>query len=248
MPTPWLKFGEYTLCLEQLPGLLERGNLLEPLIRRVVIESAIRSIDVSAEEQKNFHKQFLDSQSIASPEQLKVWLESKGLTEAQASQNVIDTLRVEKLKHRMFDSKVEQTFLETKDLRDRVVYSLLRVKDPAAAQELHLKLKDGDATFTDLSEEHSVGRERETGGMIGPVAMGRLHPKLAEVLRIAQIDQLWPPIQVDDWWAIIRLDKKLPCEFTASTQKSILSELFESWLQQQVDQFMQVYRSSQARD
>ena len=248
MPTPWLKFGEYALCLEQLPGLLDRGNLLEPLIRRVVIESAIRAIDVSAEEQKVFQKQFLDSQGIASPEQLKDWLESKGLTEEQASQNVVDTLRVEKLKHRMFDSKVEQTYLETKDLRDRVVYSLLRVKDPAAAQELYLKLEEGDATFTELSEEHSVGRERETGGMIGPVVLGRLHPKSAEVLRIANVDQLWPPMQVDDWWAVIRLDKKIPCEFSASTKKTILSELFESWLKQQVDQFIQVYRSSHVEE
>ena len=168
----------------------------------------------------------------------------KRLTEEQASQNVLDTLRLERFKVMSFEPKVDQVFFETKDARDRVVYSLLRVRDEASASELFLRLDEGDATFTDLSNEHSMGPERDSGGLIGPVVLGQLHPKLSEIFRIANIDQLWGPLQIDDWWVVLRLDKKLPAVLDDKMRKLIINELFESWINERVDQFLLSYASS----
>ena len=241
MATPWLRFGSFALCLEQLPGLLERGGLLIPLVRRLILETSTHDIVVTEQEQTAFYQRFLRNQNISSRDQLDAWLSANKLTEAQASLNALEALRIERLKQNMFGEQVERVFFETKDSRDRVVYSLLRVRDQAAAQELYLRLQDGDATFTDLSGKHSGGPERETGGLIGPVVMARLHPQLAEVLRISSLNQLWPPMLVDGWWVIIRLDKKLSAELDDPMRSSIRNELFDQWLQAQVDQFMAAY-------
>ena len=211
-----------------------------------MIESCVQGIEVSSEEQIKYHRSFLSSKSIDSPEKLTKWLDENDLTEDQASKNIYDSLRIDRFKETRFGPEVEKVFLETKNQRDRVVYSLLRLKDPQAAEELYLRLSEGDATFTDLCNEHSGGFERETGGLIGPIPLGRLHPKLAELLRISQLGQLWPPVQIDDWWVITRLDKRLPAQLDAAMEILIRNECFETWLHDQVNRFMAAYRTSLA--
>jgi len=242
--TPWLQLGNRTLHLEELPALLERSRLLVPLFRRLLLEACIAGVAVTQEEQMAFQQRFLAQNGIDSAEKLQAWLEKANLSEEQASRNILEALQLETYKKQRFGSEVEKIFLDTKEQRDRVVYSLLRVKDQAAAQELHLRLEEGDATFTDLSQEHSAGPERETGGLIGPIVMGRLHPQLAELLRISKPGQLWHPMPIDDWWVIVRLDKKLPAQLDEAMEQQIREECFEEWLKQQLTVLEQGYRQA----
>ena len=243
--TPWLKFGESALHLEDLPSLLERSGLLVPLFRRLILESCVKKIKATSEEQISFQQRFLAENGLDDAEKLNAWLAKRSLTEEQASSNLLEALRLDNFKKEKFAADVERIFLESKWQRDRVVYSLLRVKDKAAAVELHLRLEEGDATFTDLSQEHSLGPERETGGLIGPVPMGRLHPQLAELLRITKPGQLWKPMEIDDWWVIVRLDKMLPAQLDSAMEQKIRDERFEAWMKEQIDQFMAAYRQAQ---
>jgi parvulin-like peptidyl-prolyl isomerase len=242
--TPWLQLGNRILHLEELPSLLDRTQLLTPLFRRLLLEQCLVGIEVGAEEQMAFQQRFLAKQGIDSPEQLGGWLEQRGISEEQASRNILETLQLERFKQQRFGAEVDRLFLATKEQRDRVVYSLLRVKEQAAAQELYLRLEDDDATFTELAGEHSQGSERDTGGLIGPVLLGRLHPKLAELLRISKPGQLWHPIEVDGWWVVVRLDKWLPAQLDGAMEQQIRDELFEQWLQTQLEALMQAYRSA----
>ena len=143
-PTPWLQLGQRTLHLEELPALLERSKLLLPLLRWLVLETSISSIVVSEEDQLLCQQQFLARNNIESDEQLRAWLQSNGLSEEDASRNLIDGVRLERFKLERFSSQVERIFLDTKESRDRVVYSLLRVHDQDAAQELHDMLSDNE--------------------------------------------------------------------------------------------------------
>jgi parvulin-like peptidyl-prolyl isomerase len=244
--TPWLQLGQRILHLEELPALLERTQLLTPLFRRLLLEQCVVGVEVTAEEQMAFQQRFLAKQGIDSPEQLQAWLAQRGVSEEQASRNILETLQLERFKQQRFGPEVDRLFLDTKEQRDRVVYSLLRVKEQAAAQELYLRLEDDDATFTDLAGEHSQGSERDTGGLIGPVPMGRLHPQLAELLRISKPGQLWQPLELDGWWVVVRLDKALPAQLDGAMEQQIRDELFEQWLQTQLETLLQAYRSAQA--
>lgn len=225
--------------------MLERSNLLLPLLRRLLLEQAIAPIEVSMEEQAAYQQRFLAQNGIDSREKLDQWLQRNSLSEDQASRNILESLQLEAFKRERFSNELEKIFLDSKHDRDRVVYSLLRLKDQAAAVELHLRLEEGDATFTDLSQEHSAGPERETGGLIGPIAMGRLHPQLAELLRISKPGQLWHPMPIDDWWVIVRLDKRLPAQLDDAMEQQLRDECFEQWVSQQLEQFMAAYRQAQ---
>lgn len=244
--TPWLQLGQRILHLEELPALLERTQLLTPLFRRLLLEQCVVGVEVSAEEQMAFQQRFLARQGIERSEQLQAWLAERGLSEEQASRNILETLQLERFKQERFGAEVSETFLATKQRRDRVVYSLLRVKEEAAAHELHLRLEEEDATFTELAGEHSQGTERDTGGLIGPVLLGRLHPQLAELMRVSQPGQLWPPMELEGWWVVVRLDKTLPAQLDRAMEQQILDELFEQWLQTQLEALMGAYRQAAA--
>lgn len=245
--TPWLQLGQRILHLEELPALLERTQLLTPLFRRLLLEQCLVGVEVSPEEQMAFQQRFLSRQGIDEPQQLQAWLTERGLSEEQASRNILETLQLERFKEQRFGADVSQVFLATKQRRDRVVYSLLRVKEEAAAQELHLRLEEEDATFTELAGEHSQGSERDTGGLIGPVALGRLHPQLAELMRISQPGQLWPPMELEGWWLVVRLDKSLPAQLDRVMEQQIRDELFEQWLQAQLEALLGAYQQAAAQ-
>lgn len=242
--TPWLRIGSNEIYLESLPFLLERSRLLLPLFKRILIESCISSVEVSESEQKTFHTKFLSQNSIANEDELAQWLEKNNLTEEQATQNILEALSLEKYKDLHFSSRVDQVFLESKDLRDRVVYSMLRVSSRSIAQELFLLLQDGDSTFTELCEQHSVGSEKETGGLIGPIELARLHPQVSEMLRISTPGQLWQPFELEGFWVLLRLDKKFPSQLDQPMIKRIRNELFNDWLQSECDRLMRSYKDS----
>lgn len=217
---------------------------MAPLMRRVLIESCLASIQVSPEEQQEFHRRFLHDQNIESHEELTNWLQERGLSEDQASRNVVEALKLERFKDQQFAEKIDQIFLETKDMRDRVVYSMLRVASRPAALELHTRLSEGDSTFTDLCQEHSLGAERETGGLIGPIELSRLKSEIAEILRISKPGQLWAPMEINGFWIILRLDKRLSAQLDSSMRRKIRDELFDAWLSEQCEMLLTSYRAA----
>ena len=89
-----------------------------------------------------------------------------------------------------FGPRVEPLFLERKANLDRVMYSMLRVRERAKAVELHLRLEEEEATFADLASNFSEGSERQINGLIGPMELGRINPVLGERLRISTPGQL----------------------------------------------------------
>ena len=83
------------------------------------------------------------------------------------------------------------------------MYSLIRLKDGFLARELYLRIAGNEADFSDLAARYSQGPEAKTKGIIGPIAMNKAHPSLAEKLRTCQPAQLLEPFTIDDWWLIV---------------------------------------------
>ena len=96
--TPWLQFGGSALHLEELPSLLERSGLLVPLFRRLILESCVKNIKVSREEQISFQQRFLAENGLDNAEKLNAWLAKRSLTEEQASSNILEALKLDNFK------------------------------------------------------------------------------------------------------------------------------------------------------
>ncbi|MEM8603916.1 MAG: hypothetical protein AAGF24_08790 [Cyanobacteria bacterium P01_H01_bin.121] len=71
--------------------------------------------------------------------------------------------------------------------------------------------------------------------MVGPVELKTPHPTVAKLLSVSQPQQLSPLTRLDKWFIILQLEKLIPSQLDESMRKQLINELFQQWLQEQID-------------
>jgi hypothetical protein len=233
------RIGNTGINLEELPALLNRFQLLPHLYRHLIVEQALSEIPCTDVERQMVVDNFCQQQQIRSEESLQQWLTAHNCTLAQMEAEVIRPLLLQKYKETAFAPRVESHFIKRKVTLDRVVFSLIRVEDPNLAWELFFRIKEGEQTFSELARQYSQGPEANTGGVIGPTPLATPHPTIARKLSVSHPGQLWEPEQLEQWNIIVRLDKLLPAQLDEATRQQLLDEMFETWLQEEVQKVTQ---------
>ena len=221
----------------QLPAealaLLRRHNLLVPLLRAELIAEAVGTIAIEPEQGAQLLHNYCEHQQLEGTEQLNAILQRLSLSQADLQWQLELPLRTQAYSEQHFRHKAEARFLARKEQLDRVVYSLLRVKDPFLARELYLQISGGEAHFADLAAQFAEGPERGTKGIVGPVPLTQAHPALAERLRTTRAGQLMEPFQIADWWLVARLERYEPARFDDAVAQQMTQELFQEWVQEE---------------
>ena len=125
--------------------------------------------------------------------------------------------------------------MQRKSQIDRVVYLLLRVKDVHLSQELFYRIQAGEADFTELVKQYSGVEESEINGLIGLQEISSPHPTLAQVLLSERAGEVSAPVQIADWFILVRLEKYLPAQLDKAIRGRLNDELYELWLQREVN-------------
>lgn len=223
---------------DKITPLLKQYGILPQLVREIIIDCAISSIELSQEEVFTIYKQFYQEQQLNSDGDLQAWLSARQITRSLLDYTVTRGAKLEKFKRANWLSQLESYFMQRKAKLDRVVYSLIRVNDIGIAQELYFRIAEGEQTFQELASEYSQGTEASTGGLLGPMELATPHPALANLLATSQPGQLLPPTRLAEWFMIVRLEKLIPAKLDEPTQQRLLNELFENWLQNQVKEVL----------
>lgn len=219
--------------VDDLLALLKHYGLLPQLLREVLIDQEIAAIQLTSDETLQACQQFYQQQQLKSEADVQAWLAEKNLTRDQLEPVITRTVRLERYKQATWGHKLEPYFLERKTKLDRVIYSLIRVKEIGTAQELYFRIQEGEEPFEKIAREHSLGVEAETGGLLGPVELGVPHPAIAKLLITSKPGQLLPPARLNEWFVILRLEKFLPAQLDESMQQRLLNELFENWVKEE---------------
>ena len=212
---------------------LRRHNLLQLLVQRQLVAAAVADASPEPEALEQAKQQFLRNQKLTEPEALRAYLLNNCLSEADLDWQIELPLRIRAHCDEHYRHKAEAHFLARKNQLDRVVYSLLRVKDGYLARELYLRLDAGEANFADLAAEFSEGPEKQTKGILGPVPLTQAHPALAERLRTSPAGQLMQPFQIESWWLVARLESYTPATFDDNIAGQMAAELFEQWVKEE---------------
>jgi parvulin-like peptidyl-prolyl isomerase len=231
--TEFVQIGDFQVPQAELMPLLKRSQMLPGLVRQLTIERAIATVACSEEEQLLALKQLYDRQQLASEERLQQWLDCYYLDRQQLAEIAIRQFKIDRFKQEMWGSKVASYFLKRKGQLDRVIYSLIRTKELGIAQEVYFRLIDGEQTFPEIASQYSQGAEAQTGGTIGPVEIGVPHPAIAQMLATQPVGKICPPLQIEEWYAIVRPEKIIPAQLDEPMRQRLIDELFETWLQEQ---------------
>lgn len=235
-----LRVGDRVITAEEIIPLLAGYQLLQPLLREIIIDQAIAPYSCTPEEKAKVIGHFCEQNQIANETAKLAWLKHHKMTEAQLEALATRGLLIEKFKQATWGNKLESYFLSRKGQLDRVIYSLIRTQDIGIAQELYFRIQEGEQSFADLAREYSQGSEAQTGGLIGPVELSVPHPNLGQMLRLSQPGQLCPPIRLGEWFVVVRLEKFIPAQLDAPMRQRLLNECFNTWLSEQLNQQLAV--------
>lgn len=228
---PILQVGNNRLDAPTLLSKLSHYQLLQRLAQQLIIEDAIAEIDSDPEQ---IYRSFCQRQGLSTPEDQQAWLDQNQLSREELRERLVFSDRLNRFKEATWGNQIQTYFLRRKTSLDRVLYSLIRVEDSSLAQELYFRLNDDGASFSTLAKDYGEGSEAVSGGLIGPVELVKIHPGLAQLLSISEPGQLWVPTPIDNWVVILRLEKLLPAQLEGETRQRLLDELFQSWLDRQI--------------
>ena len=214
-------------------ALLDRFNLLKPLVKQMVTSEAISRVEVSDEQLEHARLGLLKQRGLDGKAQWADLLEQLGISEDEVLERLRQGIRRLSFMRERFAPKAEARFLERKNELDQVVYSLLRLENSFLARELYLQIESGESNFADLAKRYAEGPERNTNGIVGPVSLTQAHPVLVEKLRVAQPGVLLEPFRISDWWLVVRLERYSPATFTDQVSDQMCQEMFDLWVDEE---------------
>ena len=211
----------YSVSMAELAGY----RLWHLLHKARFFDNESRRISLGDEESESAWASFCERHKVNPSSALPIPTEYLGCTPVQLREAACREWRIGRWKELEFGPEVEPYFDQNKSRFERVVYSLLRVRDEGIARELWFRLHGGEATFPELAQQHGGGMEKLTGGIIGPVALGAMQPLLASRLRSAREGELLAPFSISNWHLVVRLEKRIPTVLDAQLRAGILDEL-----------------------
>ena len=107
------------------------------------------------------------------------------------------------------------------------------LKDPLLARELVFQLLANETTFEELAEKHSLGAEKYSKGIVGPVPLTKSHPTVSQLLRSATPGVVLGPFQVGELSIILRLETLQEARLNAQIEQEMTQELFNEWLSEE---------------
>lgn len=222
---------EDLLTDDQLHDLVRRMELMPQLLRRQIEEEICQVVPLEPEWLLEQRKTVLGDQE---PE---AFLVARGWSEADLELHLWRPEALRRFAEQRFGPGLEERFLAEQGSRDQVIYSFLRVRDPALARELWIRLEEGETTFAEAAAAYSEGPEKAHKGLIGPLPMTMVQPnQLVNALRSLRAGQLSPPTVIGEWQVLLRLEQFTPARFDAAMRQRLLSEQLDAYLQQRVQQ------------
>jgi parvulin-like peptidyl-prolyl isomerase len=228
-----LQLGAFTVPTQDLGDMLVTYQMLPTLVRELAVDRGIAHIVCDEAETTQAIKDFYERLQLKTREQLQEWLATQGITRIQLDKIALRQHKIEKFKQQTWNSKVESYFLTRKGQLDKIIYSLIRMKDIGIAQEIYFRLLEGEQTFEDLARRYSEGAEAQTGGLIGPVEISTPHPVIGQLLTTNAPGHICPPIKLDQWYVIVRPDKYIPCQLDDAMRQKLMTEMFQMWVQEE---------------
>lgn len=226
--------GHPSLTSEELNRLIRQQGIGWSIARALVIDQIVQSIPLDEQESQALVSAYLNARGLDDSQARQAYLAAENISEEDLFWRATTERRLELHIHRQHGADVESLYLERKLELDQVIYSLIRVRDGDLAAELHQQIQEGEADFSTLAARHSLGQERDTRGLVGPVPLGAAHPELLNRLRSGEPGQLWDPFFVVDVWLLVRLERRLSAPLDAALRSQLERELFERWLEEAV--------------
>ena len=227
-------------------NLLRRSGFLKPIVQFLIFEQLTKDLEPPKEIKEKGLKDFCNAKDLINKTKLMAYLEDQYLNYNELLEKISIPFKKQYYSLQKFGSKAESHFLKRKDALDKVIYSLIRVKNKDVAYDLYLRLEEKTSDFTSLGYQYSEGPEKNTNGTIGPISLANISPAIKELFENNKIGEVLEPVFIDNWWVVIRLEKRIDAVFDDAMKMLMACELFEDWLQNESNNVIKAFLINKA--
>lgn len=211
--------------------ILQKHNQLLPLIMSIKKTQNIETVTITEEEINNILQNFCYERGIKSEDQLLHWLKENGLSKNILIEKLSMPFKTVSYAKNTFKNKINSYFLKKKDELDQFTYSLIRLSNKNQADEIFFRIQDEEESFSDLAFKYSEGFEKKMNGLVGPISINKAHPKISKILKSSAEGELHPPIEIDRWFIIVRLESYQPAILDKIMEQKMALEIYEQSLE-----------------
>ncbi len=129
-----------------------------------------------------------------------------------------------------YKDELTQYFIKRKDYLDLYYYTIIKVKKKEIADEIYIRIKEEESTFEEIVNNFSLDKESFYGEKIGPISINNIEDAIASLIKIGDLEQLFPPKLSNGFWFILRKDNVLKAEFNQQQKIKLSLELGEKFL------------------
>lgn len=243
LPAVFLSADETPISISQaIQHLKSAGalnNVVQLIVQQHLIQKELRDrqdLAPNADELEDGVVEYRAAQRLVDRADFERWLDAEKLDRARFHDRVRDRLKLAKLKQQVTEANLQEYFIAQKVFLDEVVLSRIVVRSQSLAEELRFQIQES-GNFEQIAQEFSITEERVTNGLIGRVSRGQLPDTLRSHVDVAQPGEVVGPIQANNLWYLIRVERFLPAALTDELKQQLQEQLFEQWL---ADKFQQV--------
>lgn len=224
-------------CLRYLQATGKLQGFIGDILRQYVLEREIETrtdLDVSSALVEQAVVDFRLQNQLTDAKAFQEWLNRNGTNYELFHNQITNSFKLERLKAQIVEARLQEYFIERKLVLDRVVLSRIVVDSKELAEELHSQISEG-TSFEQLAREYSKADERISNGMMGAVSRGTMPDLLRAAIDSANPGDLVGPIQIENYWAIFRVEQLIPATLDDNQLKQALqNELFERWIAEKI--------------
>ena len=144
-------------------------------------------------------------------------------------------LRQKFIKENWLKPQLNDYFYKRKRDLDQVVYSMLRLNDIGLAEELYLRLKNGEAEISELAYQYSLGPEKYTKGIVGPMPLSKTNEQIRAISTKENIGKLNKPLVIQKTIVIAVVEHIIEASLTSEMEDKLIEELYNIELQKAVN-------------
>ena len=211
--------------------LLRKQTFLKPLIKTMIRDKLIEKINLDEGLNTKLSEEFFKSRNIQKSENQEAFMKNNLIDNEDLKRLSTIKYKSNQISLNLFGNKSEEVFNKKKEDLDQYRYSIIQVKDPDLAQELYLKLESKENGFSELEAEHSIILDKNKKGFNDAVPLMRIHPLIRKILKSSEIGIINEPVNLGEFWVIIRLDEIIQAEFNEKMKETLSKELFEIFLE-----------------
>ena len=206
---------------------LSKYGLLKEYLKSKILENKIQNIELNMEEISLAKKNYMKVFNLEDDKSLEKHRISNILSVENLFYKITLFPKVQKYCDVHYSESIKKLFYNKKESIDSVTYSLIRVKEYGLSKELYFRIKDDNENFNQIAKDYSIGIEKETSGLIGPLSLEKVHPKVKEKLKKCFLKFVHKPFKVNNEWIIIKLEDYFDSKLDQKSIMKLKSELLD---------------------